>query len=138
MTVGQTIEFATAVKTPSDAMSNRQRKAEFRKNMTDFLLRSMGIAHTKDTKLGNEYIRGVSGGERKRVSIIEVLATRASVFCWDNSTRGQYSKRFRLCYSEAHWNHRSRRQYRSAMGSSRKDHHRCPGPHLDRNAISSR
>lgn len=30
----------------------------------------------------------LSGGERKRVSILETLATRASVFCWDNSTRG--------------------------------------------------
>lgn len=48
----------------------------------------MGISHTADTKVGNEYVRGVSGGERKRVSIIETLATRASVFCWDNSTRG--------------------------------------------------
>lgn len=91
MTVGQTIAFATAVKTPADAMANGKRKRKFRKGMADFLLRSMGIAHTKDTKLGNEYIRGVSGGERKRVSIIEVLATRASVFCWDNSTRGQCS-----------------------------------------------
>ena len=89
MTVGQTIAFATAVKTPADAMRNRRSKKEWRNRMTDFLLRSMGIAHTKDTKLGNEYIRGVSGGERKRVSIIEVLATKASVFCWDNSTRGK-------------------------------------------------
>jgi ABC-type multidrug transport system ATPase subunit/ABC-type multidrug transport system permease subunit len=48
----------------------------------------MGITHTQNTKVGDEYVRGVSGGERKRVSIIETLATRASVFCWDNSTRG--------------------------------------------------
>jgi ABC-type multidrug transport system ATPase subunit len=48
----------------------------------------MGISHTADTKVGNEYVRGVSGGERKRVSIIETLATRGSIFCWDNSTRG--------------------------------------------------
>jgi ABC-type multidrug transport system ATPase subunit len=48
----------------------------------------MGISDTRDTKVGDEYVRGVSGGERKRVSIIETLATRGSVFCWDNSTRG--------------------------------------------------
>lgn len=48
----------------------------------------MGISHTQDTKVGNEYIRGVSGGERKRVSILECLATQGSVYCWDNSTRG--------------------------------------------------
>jgi ATP-binding cassette subfamily G (WHITE) protein 2 (SNQ2) len=46
------------------------------------------MEHTHDTKVGDAYIRGVSGGERKRVSILECLATRGSVFCWDNSTRG--------------------------------------------------
>ena len=38
--------------------------------------------------MGNEYVRGVSGGERKRVSIAETLATKSTVVCWDNSTRG--------------------------------------------------
>lgn len=47
-----------------------------------------GIPHTKYTKVGNEYVRGVSGGERKRVSIAETLATKSTVLCWDNSTRG--------------------------------------------------
>lgn len=40
------------------------------------------------TKVGNEFIRGVSGGEKKRVSIAEAMITKASVQCWDNSTRG--------------------------------------------------
>ena len=48
----------------------------------------MGIFHTYDIKVGNEFVRGVSGGERKRVSIIETLATRGSVYFRDNSTRG--------------------------------------------------
>jgi ATP-binding cassette subfamily G (WHITE) protein 2 (SNQ2) len=38
--------------------------------------------------VGDEYVRGVSGGERKRVSIAETLATKSTVVCWDNSTRG--------------------------------------------------
>lgn len=41
-----------------------------------------------DTKVGNELIRGVSGGEKKRVSIAEAMITKASVQTWDNSTRG--------------------------------------------------
>ena len=32
--------------------------------------------------------RGISGGERKRVSIAEALACHAAITCWDNSTRG--------------------------------------------------
>lgn len=88
LTVAKTIEFATSCKVPYHTPSDFPNPEAYRKKNCDFLLRSMGIAHTNDTKVGNEYVRGVSGGERKRVSIIEVLATRASVFCWDNSTRG--------------------------------------------------
>jgi ATP-binding cassette, subfamily G (WHITE), member 2, SNQ2 len=43
----------------------------------------LNISHTKQTLVGD-----VSGGERKRVSIAEMMATRARVQCWDNSTRG--------------------------------------------------
>lgn len=52
------------------------------------MLKIFRITHTKDTLVGNEYVRGVSGGERKRVSIAETLATKSTVVCWDNSTRG--------------------------------------------------
>lgn len=38
--------------------------------------------------MGNSIIRGVSGGEKKRVSIAEALVTKASTQCWDNSTKG--------------------------------------------------
>jgi ATP-binding cassette subfamily G (WHITE) protein 2 (SNQ2) len=54
----------------------------------DALLKMFGISHTRHTLVGNEYVRGVSGGERKRVGIAETLATKSSVVCWDNSTRG--------------------------------------------------
>jgi ABC-type multidrug transport system ATPase subunit len=40
------------------------------------------------TYVGDENVRGVSGGERKRVSIAEAMITKASTQMWDNSTRG--------------------------------------------------
>ena len=85
LTVAQTIDFATRLKVPANEGALQE---ELRQKMQDFLLGSMGMSHARNTKLGNEFIRGVSGGERKRVSIIECLATRGAVFCWDNSTRG--------------------------------------------------
>lgn len=30
------------------------------------------LAHTRNTKVGDDFVRGVSGGERKRVSIAEM------------------------------------------------------------------
>lgn len=88
LTVGQTMDFATRLNIPYKIPDGAASPEEYRKENMDFLLEAMGITHTQDTKVGNEYVRGVSGGERKRVSIIECLASRGSVFCWDNSTRG--------------------------------------------------
>ncbi|GAB7334975.1 hypothetical protein MBLNU13_g06844t1 [Cladosporium sp. NU13] len=88
LTVGRTMDFATRLKVPETLPSDAQDPEKYRKNYKQFLMDSMGISHTEGTKVGNEFIRGVSGGERKRVSIIETLATRSSVACWDNSTRG--------------------------------------------------
>jgi ATP-binding cassette subfamily G (WHITE) protein 2 (SNQ2) len=88
LTVGRTMDFATRLKVPETLPSDAQNGEEYRKGYKQFLMDSMGISHTEGTKVGNEFIRGVSGGERKRVSIIETLATRSSIACWDNSTRG--------------------------------------------------
>ncbi|KAJ5920756.1 hypothetical protein N7466_009082 [Penicillium verhagenii] len=88
LTVGQTMDFATKLKVPFHLPDGTKSVEEYTAETMQFLLQSMGISHTADTKVGNEFVRGVSGGERKRVSIIECLATKASVYSWDNSTRG--------------------------------------------------
>ena len=46
---------------------------------------------TANTMIGNDTIRGVSGGEKKRVSIAEALMGWPLLHCWDNSTRGMDS-----------------------------------------------
>lgn len=82
------MDFATRLNIPHSLPKDAKNADDFRQKYKSFLLDSMGISHTEDTKVGDAFVRGVSGGERKRVSIIETLATRGSVFCWDNSTRG--------------------------------------------------
>ena len=44
--------------------------------------------HTRNTKVGDDFVRGVSGGERKRVSIAEMALAGPPIAAWDNSTRG--------------------------------------------------
>ncbi|CEI39509.1 Brefeldin A resistance protein [Fusarium venenatum] len=56
--------------------------------IVEALMKMFGISHTRGTVVGDEYTRGVSGGERKRVSIAETLASKSTVMAWDNSTRG--------------------------------------------------
>ncbi|KAF8913195.1 pleiotropic drug resistance ABC transporter [Gymnopilus junonius] len=89
LTVAQTLAFALSTKTPgpNGRLPGVSRK-EFDVEVSNTLLRMLNISHTKNTLVGDEFVRGVSGGERKRVSIAEMMATRARVQCWDNSTRG--------------------------------------------------
>ncbi|KAF5312934.1 hypothetical protein D9619_002752 [Psilocybe cf. subviscida] len=89
LTVAQTLAFALSTKTPgpNGRLPGISRK-EFDEEVSNLLLRMLNISHTKETLVGDEFVRGVSGGERKRVSIAEMMATRARVQCWDNSTRG--------------------------------------------------
>ncbi|GAA5882789.1 hypothetical protein JCM16303_002456 [Sporobolomyces ruberrimus] len=87
LTVAQTLMFALRLKTPGNLLPGHSRKT-FQKEVLDVLVNMLGIPHTKNTKVGSAYVRGVSGGERKRVSIAEMMATRAVVQSWDNSTRG--------------------------------------------------
>ncbi|KAI0114413.1 BcatrD protein [Nemania sp. FL0031] len=50
--------------------------------------RTLGLSKALDTKMGNALVPGVSGGERKRTSIAEILLGDSVFQCWDNSTRG--------------------------------------------------
>ncbi|KAL2811226.1 putative ABC transporter [Aspergillus granulosus] len=88
LSVEDTIDFAARMKVPYHLPPGFESQETYVQSYKDFLLRSVGISHTARTKVGDAFIRGVSGGERKRVSILECLTTRASIFCWDNSTRG--------------------------------------------------
>ncbi|RPA84036.1 hypothetical protein BJ508DRAFT_413060 [Ascobolus immersus RN42] len=87
LTVGQTLGFALDTKTPAKGI-NGMSKAEVKEMIIKLLLKMFNIEHTRNTIVGNAFIRGVSGGERKRVSIAEMMITKATVCCWDNATRG--------------------------------------------------
>lgn len=87
LTVGDTLAFASEARAHRHPPPGITRK-EFAVHVRDVIMSTLGIAHTVNTKVGNEYVRGVSGGERKRVSIAEALLSGAPLQCWDNSTRG--------------------------------------------------
>jgi ATP-binding cassette, subfamily G (WHITE), member 2, SNQ2 len=81
LTVRQTLDFVLHSKVPK----------RYHHEIPDYLEmygKVFGMSHVLDTLVGNDYIRGISGGERKRVSIMEALAVDSAVMAWDNSTRG--------------------------------------------------
>ncbi|EGE05354.1 BMR1 [Trichophyton equinum CBS 127.97] len=87
LTVEQTLGFALDTKTPGKRPAGLS-KIAFKRKVIDLLLKMFNIEHTANTVVGNQFIRGVSGGERKRVSIAEMMITAATVLAWDNTTRG--------------------------------------------------
>lgn len=87
MTVGDTLYFANRARLPRNIPAGFK-KEEYATMLRDISMATFGISHTVNTKVGNDFVRGVSGGERKRVTIAEAASGGAAIQCWDNSTRG--------------------------------------------------
>ncbi|KAJ5729680.1 ABC multidrug transporter A-2 [Penicillium malachiteum] len=87
LTAGETLLFAAQARTPSNRLPGVTRD-QYALHLRDVTMAMLGLSHTMNTKVGNEFIRGVSGGERKRVSIAETTLCGSPLQCWDNSTRG--------------------------------------------------
>lgn len=87
LTVAQTLQFAAAMRTPRTRLPGITRSERVR-HVVEVMLAVFGLAHARDSIVGNDYVRGISGGERKRVSIAETALSEAAISAWDNSTRG--------------------------------------------------
>ncbi|KAL1918569.1 uncharacterized protein VTP21DRAFT_2591 [Calcarisporiella thermophila] len=87
LTVNQTLDFALRMKTPEKRLPGVSRKL-FRNEFKDTLLRMFGLSRQANTIVGNEFIRGLSGGERKRLTISEAMVARSAITTWDCPTRG--------------------------------------------------
>ncbi|EFQ25369.1 ABC-2 type transporter [Colletotrichum graminicola] len=87
LSVGDTLTFASRARCPR-TLPPGVSADQYCDHLRDVVMAMYGISHTVNTRVGNEYIRGVSGGERKRVTIAEATLSNAPLQCWDNSTRG--------------------------------------------------
>ncbi|KIV95546.1 hypothetical protein PV10_03185 [Exophiala mesophila] len=87
LSVNDTLFFAALARAPYSLPDGVHRKF-YATHLRDVIMAMFGISHTKDTPVGNDFVRGVSGGERKRVTIAEATLSNAPLQCWDNSTRG--------------------------------------------------
>ncbi|PNS19404.1 Brefeldin A resistance protein [Sphaceloma murrayae] len=103
LTVGDTLYFAARARAPRNLPPGIT-KHMYAEHLRDVLMATFGIRHTMNTKVGNDFIRGVSGGERKRVTIAEAALSGSPIQAWDNSTRGldsanaiEFCKILRIC-----------------------------------------
>ncbi|GAD98247.1 ABC transporter [Paecilomyces variotii No. 5] len=87
LSVGDTLTFAALARAPRNRLPGVSRR-QYADHMRDVMMAMLGLSHTINTRVGNDFVRGVSGGERKRVSIAEATLSQSPIQCWDNSTRG--------------------------------------------------
>lgn len=70
LTVGETFVFSGSCK---DESIRKNRKGTSENGKVGLTLQGLGLSHVKDTFVGNEQIRGVSGGQRRRVTLGEMI-----------------------------------------------------------------
>eukprot|EP00468_Gymnochlora_sp_CCMP2014_P008818 CAMPEP_0167757892 /NCGR_PEP_ID=MMETSP0110_2-20121227/10173_1 /TAXON_ID=629695 /ORGANISM="Gymnochlora sp., Strain CCMP2014" /LENGTH=386 /DNA_ID=CAMNT_0007644123 /DNA_START=8 /DNA_END=1165 /DNA_ORIENTATION=- len=82
LTVAQILYFTAEVRLP-DAMTSEQKRAR-----ADQIMALLGIAKCRNSIVGTPFMRGISGGERKRLNIAVQLITWPSLILLDEPTSG--------------------------------------------------
>ncbi|XP_019195429.1 PREDICTED: pleiotropic drug resistance protein 1-like isoform X4 [Ipomoea nil] len=74
--------------------------------IVDYIIKVLGLEGCEDTIVGNEYLRGMSGGERKRLTAGEMLVGPANVLLMDEISTGlDSSTTFQILKSIKHYIH---------------------------------
>ena len=88
LTVRETFMFAAENANVSAGLPDTEVVRKYTEERVELLLRVLGLTNCADTIVGNDVIRGVSGGEKRRVSIGEQLVTNARVILLDQYSTG--------------------------------------------------
>ena len=109
LTVRETFRIAHELSTPrppADAPDDVRREWETR---VDSVIGVLGLRECQHTKVGNEMIRGISGGQKKRVTVGEALLSNARIIALDEATNGlDASTALELVSFMRDWAHMSR------------------------------
>ncbi|KAL7749394.1 FAD-dependent urate hydroxylase [Sorochytrium milnesiophthora] len=82
LTVEETIMYSALLRLPRN-MSDEAKRARVQETMTE-----LGILEIAQSRIGNSDVRGISGGEKRRVSIACELVTSPSILFLDEPTSG--------------------------------------------------
>ena len=91
LTVKETFEFAHNCRTgksssaSGDAANNNSQGSAVTENLT---IEGLDLAHVANTFVGNDDVRGVSGGQRRRVTVGEMMQGQNPVACADEISTG--------------------------------------------------
>ncbi|CAH7145414.1 broad substrate specificity ATP-binding cassette transporter ABCG2 [Phodopus roborovskii] len=82
LTVRENLQFSAALRLP-ETMKNHEKNERI-----NIVIKELGLDKVADSKVGTQFTRGVSGGERKRTSIGMELITDPSILFLDEPTTG--------------------------------------------------
>lgn len=81
MTPREVLKFSATLRLDDEARASQGQ-------ILDDLLKSLGLSKCADTMVGNELIKGISGGERKRTAVGAELITNPQITFLDEPTSG--------------------------------------------------
>lgn len=87
LTVRENLMFSANIRLSSTV------PADERKERVSKIIHDLGLEMCADTKIGTEFLRGVSGGERKRTCIGMELVLSPEVLFLDEPTTGLYNEK---------------------------------------------
>ena len=82
LTVRETLYFTAQLRLPRWISTDRK------KTRAEAVLRKLGLRDCADNLIGNEFVKGVSGGEKRRVSIAIQVLTNPRILLLDEPTSG--------------------------------------------------
>ncbi|MBA0837516.1 hypothetical protein Goarm_009667, partial [Gossypium armourianum] len=82
LTVRETLVFCSLLRLPN-TLSTKEKIS-----VAETVLSELGLSKCENTIIGNSFIRGISGGERKRVSIAHEMLINPSLLLLDEPTSG--------------------------------------------------
>ncbi|XP_042515213.1 ABC transporter G family member 25-like [Macadamia integrifolia] len=82
LTVRETLIFCSLLRLPDSLSKNEKIR------VAESVIAELGLGKCENTIIGNSFIRGVSGGERKRVSIGHEMLVNPSLLLLDEPTSG--------------------------------------------------
>ncbi|KAG5014997.1 hypothetical protein JHK85_021133 [Glycine max] len=82
LTVGEAVHYSAQLQLP-DTMSKEEKKER-----ADFTIREMGLQDAINTRIGGWGVKGISGGQKRRVSICIEILTRPGLLFLDEPTSG--------------------------------------------------
>ncbi|XP_027149161.1 ABC transporter G family member 25 [Coffea eugenioides] len=82
LTVRETLVFCSLLRLPN-SLTKKEKIS-----IADSVISELGLVKCENTIIGNSFIRGISGGERKRVSIAHEMLINPSLLILDEPTSG--------------------------------------------------